>query len=149
MNDLLAKLSELSKATGLPSAGEYWSKDNAKFEGTDPSIPNRIWRSMNPMTALGSAMGSMHDAASTGDLTGATLATADAVPFLAALKLLGVPGKGLVKASTKTVPTIKKPLLAGIGAGLASDAWGNTESISSSPQKLYQTLFDQMNGYGK
>ena len=48
------------------STGDYWSQDNAEFESTNPSLPARFVRSVNPMTGFGSALGAMHDAAGMG-----------------------------------------------------------------------------------
>jgi hypothetical protein len=61
--------------------GGYWSRDNAEFEKANPSIGRRLVRSFNPMTGLGSALGSMYDAAGSGDLAGMATSTASAVPM--------------------------------------------------------------------
>lgn len=48
------------------TSGDYWSKDNAKFEATNPSFMDRVGRAVNPMTSFGSALGAWSDAAGKG-----------------------------------------------------------------------------------
>ena len=68
------------------STGEYWSKDNAEFEATDPNLAQRAIRTVNPLTSVGSAAGAMHDAASNGDALGAVAALGSALPLFAATR---------------------------------------------------------------
>ena len=48
------------------STGEYWSEANADFEATNPTVGDRVLRSVNPMTSFGSALGALSDAAAEG-----------------------------------------------------------------------------------
>lgn len=48
------------------TTGDYWVKDNADFEATNPSIGDRVLRSVNPMTGFGTAVGAMSEAAGNG-----------------------------------------------------------------------------------
>lgn len=61
--------------------GEYWQKDNAKFDATNPSIVARAARGLNPVTGFGSALGDMYTSAGKGSFAGMALATADALPM--------------------------------------------------------------------
>lgn len=70
----------------LTRAGDYWSADNAKFDATNPTFLEKVGRSVNPMTAFGSAMGQMHDAASQGDLLSMALTAVGAVPAFGVMK---------------------------------------------------------------
>lgn len=99
MRTALDYLADLARKTSIPEAGEHWSQDNARFEATNPTIPDRFVRTLNPMTGFGSAMGAMHDAASQGSGRDAALAFAQALPVFASLKLLGS-----VKKAYPTLP---------------------------------------------
>jgi len=44
--------------------GPYWAESNRQFEATKPTGLRRAARSLNPLTGLGSAIGSMQTASS-------------------------------------------------------------------------------------
>lgn len=83
--------------------GEYWEKDNAKFDVGNPNIVERAWRGFNPLTSLGSALGDVHTSASRGDPIGAVIGGADAMPLYALpfKTIAGTVGKVLGKDITK------------------------------------------------
>lgn len=60
--------------------GEAWSASNKAFEDTNPGTMSRVGRALNPMTGLGSAVGSMYDAAGQGSVAGMAGAAVSAVP---------------------------------------------------------------------
>ena len=62
--------------------GEYWSKDNADFQASNPSVSEEFLRALNPVTGLGSSLGGVHDAVTNGDPTGAVLNSITAAPVL-------------------------------------------------------------------
>jgi len=68
------------------SVGGYWSDSNREFDSTNPSFLERAFRTINPVTGLGSAVGSMYDYAGKGDTLGMGLSTASAVPLFAYTK---------------------------------------------------------------
>lgn len=78
--EILDALVALSQKTGLPDMGRYWSQDNARFDALHPSLMDKIIRNVNPMTAFGSAIGQMQDAASQGDKTAMALSALGAMP---------------------------------------------------------------------
>lgn len=109
-------------------SAKWWQEDNQRFEGTDPNLLDRVGRTLNPMTALGSAMGEMQSAAEVGDKTRMAMALLQALPMFGVLKAMNVPGKGLQKAGVKMVPNPKATFGLGIGTAVgtsAYDAWDN------------------------
>ena len=102
------------------NVGPYWSASNAEFEATNPNFPQRVVRQLNPVTGLGSNLGQMHDAASTGSLPQAAMATVGALPMFAALRSVAGPAVGATKeAVMRVVPSLRATLRNGvIGAGV-------------------------------
>jgi len=70
------------------SVGGYWSDSNHEFDKTNPNFLERSFRTLNPITGVGSAVGSMYDYANRGDLVGMGLSTASAMPLLAYTKAI-------------------------------------------------------------
>ena len=116
------KLAALGRDNVLTQAGEYWSQDNARFEGEDPTFLDRVGRSLNPMTGLGSAMGAMHDAAGQGSVSEMGLAALQALPAFGALKAVTIPAAGLKKAGTAMVGAPGKTAALALGGATASAA---------------------------
>ena len=93
--DLMKSLEQFGRTTG-----EYWSKDNADFEKTNPTFTNRLIRTVNPMTSFGSALGAMHDAASNGfPLADTTAAILQSLPTFGSLRVISTPAQGAIKAA--------------------------------------------------
>ena len=115
----LEALQALGRDNFITQAGEYWARDNAQFEKTDPSLLDRVVRSVNPMTGFGSAMGTMHDAAGQADPRGMGLSILQALPMFASLKGVAIPAAGAYKASTSMAPSLFKTLVKGT-AGTAT-----------------------------
>ncbi len=122
-------LKALDYIGNLPrESAEWWQQDNQRFEGTNPNLLDRVGRSLNPMTALGSAMGEMQSGGETGDKTRMAMALLQALPMFGVLKAMNVPGKGLQKAGVKMVADPKTTFGLGIGAAVgtsAYDTWDN------------------------
>lgn len=97
----------------LAGVGDYWSKSNAEFEAQGPSIPQRVWRSINPVTGFGSAVGAMHDGASKGSAVDMSIAALQAIPVFAAMRP--------VKTAIGAVPAAMAPSAAGTAAGAAKN----------------------------
>ena len=116
----LEALASLGRATPFPNAAEYWSKDNAQFEATDPSLLDRAGRSLNPMTGLGSAIGAMHDGASAGSPRDMGVAFLQSLPLFGATKLASLPMQGVKDAVSLAAPTLNK-LALGTAASIAAD----------------------------
>lgn len=109
-------------------SAKWWQQDNQRFERTDPNILDRVGRSLNPMTALGSAMGEMQSGGEEGDKAKMIMALLQALPMFGVLKTVSVPGKGLQKAGTKTVSDLRTTLGLGVGTAVgtsAYDTWSN------------------------
>jgi hypothetical protein len=60
--------------------GPAWSQSNAEFNQTNPSVGDRVFRSVNPITGFGTAVGKLHDAASLGDVGRMATAAMQASP---------------------------------------------------------------------
>lgn len=90
----------------MKTTGDYWAKDNAEFDKTDPSFLGRVGRGLNPVTGFGSTLGSMQDAAGQGDVMGMLGATVGSIPLWGKLKTVATPGVGLVKEGTKVIPDL-------------------------------------------
>ena len=103
----------------LTQAGQYWAEDNARFEKLDPSLLDRVVRTVNPMTGFGSAMGTMHDAAGRADPAGMGLSLLQALPLFGAMKGVTIPAAGAFKASTAQLPSLLKTVIKG-GVGMAT-----------------------------
>lgn len=103
-------------------SAKWWADANARYEATDPSFGGRVARSLNPMTGFGSAMGQMHSSSEAGDSIGMALSLLQALPMFGVMRAVQVPGKGLVKASTKMVSAPRATL--GIGATSAAGVEG-------------------------
>ena len=82
------------------TTGDYWMKDNADFEATNPSIGDRILRSVNPMTGFGSAIGAMSEAAGNGfPLRDTSIALLQALPTFGRVSTMaGSAAAGAAKA---------------------------------------------------
>ena len=115
----LEALASIGRATPFPEAAKYWSKDNAQFDSTDPSLLSRVGRSLNSMTGLGSAMGAMHDGASNSSPRDMGIALLQSLPQFGLTKLAQLP---LVtkEAANLSAPTLKA-LTAGTLASVAAD----------------------------
>lgn len=112
------------------NVGEYWKQDNAAFEETNPSLRQRVVRSLNPMTSFGSALGSMHTSAGRGDIPGMSLSMLEALPLFGTLKTVATAGKGLTKGGVRQSLDWNKFLAAlgvGAGAALGNDAYSNSQ----------------------
>lgn len=112
----------------IDRVGEYWENDNAQFEKTKPSVPQRLVRALNPVTGFGSAVGAMRSAASQGDHVGMGLAAAQAIPVFGAMRT--VPAVGAFKAVTS--PSLGKTAaaVAGSAAGGAVADMYTTEAYA-------------------
>jgi hypothetical protein len=106
-NDWIARLARYGQNNPLTEAGDYWSADNARFEATNPGTMARIGRAVNPLTAFGSAMGTMHDAASEGDKLAMALAAIGAVPAFGKLTVAQRPIEGLI-GEVAAAPSLRK-----------------------------------------
>lgn len=109
------------------STGDYWSEDNARFEKTNPGLVDRGKRLLDPMTGFGfgSAVGAFKDAAGKGfPFNDTMLAALQAIPLAGYVRALAIPGKGLVKSSSKIVNDIPKTAAIGVttsGLGIEGD----------------------------
>lgn len=122
--NLLDTLASYARQTPFPAAGEYWARDNAEFEKTNPRVMDRVIRAINPMTMMGSAMGAMHDGANKGSKEEMLLAALQAWPALASLKGVAVAGQGLTKAGIRhstNMGDLAAKLIGGTGASVAVD----------------------------
>lgn len=90
--------------------GPYWAQSNAEFDAGNPGLLQRAARTINPVTALGSALGDMHTAAGQGDAVGMALAIANALPGFATTRTVLTPGTGAVKAGIAQVPNLQSLL---------------------------------------
>lgn len=109
-------------------SAKWWQQDNRRFENTNPSMLARVGRTLNPMTALGSAMGDMQSGGEAGDKTQMAMALLQALPLFGVMKAVSVPGKGLQKAGVKIVADPKTTLGLGLGTAVGTsvyDAWSN------------------------
>lgn len=104
-------------------SAKWWQQDNQRFEHTNPSMLARVGRTLNPMTALGSAMGDMQSGGEAGDKTQMAMALLQALPMFGALKAINVPGKGLQKAGVKMVADPKTTLGLGLGTAVGTSAY--------------------------
>ena len=108
MKPLISVLENFGRTTG-----DYWSKDNAQFEASNPNLVDRVGRALNPLTGFGSALGAMSDAASEGFPPLATaLALWQAIPVFGAVRSVATPAVGAIKAGTKLIDSsLEKALL--------------------------------------
>ena len=88
------------------SIGEYWSRNNAEFEAQNPSIIDRVARTVAPNTGFGSAVGNMYDAVGNGNTIDAILAAVEAAPLFAAKYIPKT--DGMVKAVPDILKTTKR-----------------------------------------
>ena len=116
---LMETLQAWGRDNPLTRAGEYWAEDNARFETLDPSLLDRVVRTVNPMTGFGSAMGAMHAAAGRADPAGMGLSLLQALPLFGAVKGVAIPAAGAFKASTAQLPSLLKTVIKG-GVGTAT-----------------------------
>ena len=79
MGDNLNGLADLFRDFS-DSVGGYWSDSNRQFDSTNPGVFDRIVRTINPVTGLGSAVGDLYDSSQKGDLTGMALSAFSAMP---------------------------------------------------------------------
>lgn len=106
--NLLDALAAYARKTPFPEAGEYWSGDNARFEAGNPTLLDRVARTLNPMTGFGSAMGAMNDAAEAGSVRDAGLAFLQSLPLFGALRAVNAPAQGVAKAVVRLSPDLLK-----------------------------------------
>lgn len=134
-------------------SAKWWQQDNRRFESTDPNLLDRVERSLNPMTALGSAMGEMQSGSETGDEAQMVMALLQALPMLGVLKAMTVPGKGLQKAGVKMVADPKTTFGLGVGTAVGTsvyDAWSNRKGDITNAMKAWtETPDNQRKGYRK
>ena len=116
------------------TTGGYWSKDNAQFEQSHPTAWGRVLRNINPVTGFGSTIGSMYDAANTGDVDGMALAAFSAMPAFGKLKFAAVPAGPLSKTLTvqqlQQIPSLLATLAGyskNVGANTAADVYQNAK----------------------
>lgn len=96
MNEILQVLDGFGRSTG-----DYWSKDNAAFEASNPSIGNRVVRAINPVTGFGSAVGAMRDAAGNGfDPRDTAIALMQALPSFGSV----IAKAGVATGAVKDIP---------------------------------------------
>lgn len=81
------------------TTGDYWSKSNADFAATNPTLTDKIIRGVNPMTGFGSALGQMADAASQGDKLAMALSAFGAMPAFGAAGKVANPMAEIVTKS--------------------------------------------------
>lgn len=114
------------------NVGPYWSNSNAEFESTNPNFPQRVARQLNPITGLGSNLGQMHVAASTGSLPRAAMAVAGAVPAFAAMRAVAGPAVGASKEAVMSMaPSLRATLRnAAVGAGVQA----TSDELQAAPQ---------------
>lgn len=124
----------------LEAAAKYWAEDNAQFEKTDPTLLDRIGRSLNPLTGFGSAMGEMHTASSEGDGAGMALAGLSAVPAFGAVRTVAIPGKGLIKASTSMVSDVNKTAGKALAGGTLA---GGVDAVRAESSRAYNQETDR------
>ena len=86
MGDNLNGLADLFRDFS-DSVGGYWSDSNRQFDSTNPGVFDRIVRTINPITGLGSAAGSMYDYSQNGDLPGMALSALSAMPAFGFYKM--------------------------------------------------------------
>lgn len=114
--------------------GGYWEKDNNEFEKTNPAFIERVGRSLNPITGLGSALGSLYTAAGEGDGVGAALAAFGAVPAFGVMRApvqgLAPGGKAII---AKTIINNKKGIRNVAAAG-TTDAGVDKYQAASAKQ---------------
>ena len=119
------------------STGEYWSRDNAQFEATNPSLLDRAARTVNPMTGFGASLGALHDAAAQGfPIVDTGVALLQALPLFGTTKAVQLAGQGAVKGSKVITPDLLKTLLsigAATGTSVAADTL-QSPTQSNSPQ---------------
>lgn len=115
-------------------------KDNADFEATNPSIGDRVLRSVNPMTGFGSAIGAMSEAAGKGFPLGDTaIALMQALPtFGSVITKAGSAAAGAAKAIPaitandylKTLSALALNTAASVAADEAQASEGKTSNQS-------------------
>lgn len=101
--------------------GGYWADDNARFEQTQPGVLRRIVRMANPITGVGSAIGSMYEHAGKGDAPGMALDSFNAMPIFGMARLVKAPAAG----AAKEVATRVAQGLRGWKQQLATEAAGD------------------------
>lgn len=112
--------------------GEYWAKDNAAFEKTDPAILERMRRYVNPIIGFGSAVGSVYSRAREKDIPGVALGFAEGLPMgLLAGRGIQV-GRGLIKSHVKPFGwnDFSKAVALTTGIGATGDFYDNPIDIS-------------------
>ena len=117
MSDIASLLEQFGRTTG-----DYWSHDNAKFESTNPGLGDRLARSFNPLTGLGSALGAMHDAAGQGNPRDMGIALLQALPLYGVAGKTASSGIGAVRATVSASPDVGAWVAKALLGGLASAA---------------------------
>jgi hypothetical protein len=108
----------------IQDAADYWAKDNAQFEASNPTTGNRILRALNPMTGFGfgPAMGAMKTAAEEGNKRDMALAALQAVPMFGFAKLMAHKGiYGPLLQSMNMWGKTGKGVAANVASGVAVD----------------------------
>ena len=107
--------------------GEYWAKDNAAFEASDPTLARRAVRYLNPLENFGSAVGMMHETAQQHDQKGMALAVASATPLFGAARTF----KGIFGPSLSNNWNVFSARLGRtVGTGALADVYTNPIDIS-------------------
>lgn len=118
--------------------GEYWTKDNASFEASNPTLIERFGRYTDPRASFGSAIGTVYERAGNGDIPGVALGFVEGMPLGIFARNTLIAGQGLIKS--KTIPydwkNFSKALSATTAIGAAGDMYDTPIDISfGSPSK--------------
>lgn len=114
-------------ANWMRGVGDYWKGDNDKFEAKNPGMVDRVMRTMNPMTGLGSALGEARRASINKDPAGLAIAAASGIPAFAATKMLPA-AKTLAGYMPAQVGVDSARSAVGIGANAAVGVGGDLYS---------------------
>ena len=99
--DFLSNLIQYGKQY-MGRIGPAWSQSNAEFEATQPTLMGRVIRTVNPMIGFGSALGAMHDAASSGfPARDTAIALMQSAPTFGAV----LTKAGIATGASKAIPT--------------------------------------------
>lgn len=115
----------MAKGGVLDDAARYWQERAAAQNGAE-----RFIDSINPVTAVGSAMGGVREAGQHGDYLGAALAGAGALPMFGVLKPVG---KALLDAGGSVLHQATR---AGLRRGVVSEG-----------ANVAQVPYDAVKGY--
>lgn len=131
------------------TTGGYWADSNAEFEKTNPRFKDRLARSLNPATGIGSAIGSMYTAAGEGSELGMALAAFGAAPGFGVMR---APVSGLAPAGrallAKALINNRYGIRNVTGMGATDAALDKYPATSGSEWGPLQAMFNDLNGYG-